>query len=220
MDRHRHHLEIGKGARAGGRSRRRRPRRRASRRGRPAARCPARSTSARTAEHLGESPDCAHAVDDRIGRAQHAEQRPAATAVVGRTLDEPGDLDQLHQHAADARQRRHRPQRRERVVAGLDLDLRQRLQERRLAHVGRPHKGDLGRPFAAHRDRVAMHGAAPGRACPRSHRRATCAGPRTARCGNRAAPRAARAPPGSVPCLPCPSAGASPPGRRFDAASA
>ena len=46
------------------------------------------------------------AVDDRVGGAEHAEQRPSPAAVLGRTLDEARDLDQLDEHAADPRQRR------------------------------------------------------------------------------------------------------------------
>ncbi len=55
----------------------------------------------------------------------------------------------------------HRPERRERVVAGLDLDLGECLQERRLADVRRPDQGDLGGAFAAHRDRVTVDGVRP-----------------------------------------------------------
>ena len=104
------------------------------------------------------------AVDDRVRRAEHAEQRaPAATVLVG-ALDQARDLDQLDQHAADPRERGNRAQGRERVVAGPDLDLGQRLEDRRLADVGRADERDLGRPLAADGDRVAVHG---GRSRPR-----------------------------------------------------
>ena len=85
---------------------RRRPRRRGSRRGTPASRCRPRATSARTARSsrgVGAGPG---AVDDRVGRAEDAEQRPAAAAVLGRALDQPRDLDELDEHAADPGQRR------------------------------------------------------------------------------------------------------------------
>ena len=68
----------------------------------------------------------------------------------------PGDLDELDEDAADPGEGRHRAERRERVVAGLDLDLRQGLQERRLADVRRPDERDLGGALAAHGDRIAM----------------------------------------------------------------
>ena len=70
------------------------------------------------------------AVDDRVGRAEDTEQRPSATPVVGGALDEPRDLDKLDEDAPDPGERRDRPQRRERVVARLDLDLGKRLEDR------------------------------------------------------------------------------------------
>jgi hypothetical protein len=99
------------------------------------------------------------AVHDRVGPAQDAQERASTTPIVGRAADEPGDLDELHEHATDPGQGRHRAQRRERVVAGLDLDIGQGLEDGRLADVGRPHQRDLGSPFAPHGDRVAVHGA-------------------------------------------------------------
>ena len=99
------------------------------------------------------------AVDDRVGRPQDAEQRPAAAAVLGRAADEPGDLDELDEHAADPGQGGDGTQRRERVVAGLDLDLGERLQDRRLADVRRADERDLGRALAPNGDRIAMDGA-------------------------------------------------------------
>ena len=101
------------------------------------------------------------AVDDRVDRPQHAEQRPAAAPVVGRTADQPGDLDELDEDAADPGQRRHRPERRERVVAGLDLDLGQGLEQRRLADVRRTDERDLRRALASDRDRIAVDGVRP-----------------------------------------------------------
>src|SRR6185295_13523424 len=65
----------------------------------------------------------AGAVHDGVGGAEHAEQRPAAAAVLVGALDQPRDLDQLDQHAADPGQGRHRTERGEGVVAGPDLDL-------------------------------------------------------------------------------------------------
>ena len=159
------------------------------------------------------------AVDDRVGGAQHAEQRPAAAAVLVRALDQARDLDQLDEHAADPRQRGHRPERGERVVAGPDLDLRQRLEQRRLADVGRPDQRDLRGALAAHGDRVAVDRRRPVRVSSISAR-APCAGPRTARSGSRAAHRAARGPRGSAPAPPCRPACASRPVRTCDAASA
>ena len=97
------------------------------------------------------------AEDDRVGAAQDADQRASAAAVLARPRDQPGDLDQLDQDAVDPGQRRHRPRGRERVVAGLDLDARERLQERRLARVRRPDQRDLGRSFAANGDRVPVN---------------------------------------------------------------
>src|SRR5207244_3035972 len=43
-----------------------------------------------------------------------------------------------------------------RVVARLDLDVRERLQERRLAGVRRADERDLSRPLAPHGDRVTV----------------------------------------------------------------
>src|SRR5207249_11567783 len=60
-----------------------------------------------------------------------------------RPLDQTGDLDELKKHTANSRERGDRTCRRERVVAGLDLDIRQRLQQRRLARIGRPDERDL-----------------------------------------------------------------------------
>ena len=100
----------------------------------------------------------ARAVDDRVGRSEDAEQRPSPTPVLGRALDQPGDLHELHEHATDPGQRRDRPERRERVVARLDLDLAERLEQRRLADVRRPDERDLRRALAPDGDRVAVDG--------------------------------------------------------------
>ena len=67
---------------------------------------------------------------DAVRVSEHAEERAAAAAVVVGALDQPGYLHELHEHAPDPRQRGYRPERREGVVARLDLDLRQRLQQR------------------------------------------------------------------------------------------
>ena len=96
------------------------------------------------------------AEDDGVGAAQHAEQRAAAAPVFACACDEPRNLDQLHEHAADARQCRHRPRGRERVVARLDLNVGQRLQQRGLPRVRRADERDLGGALAPHRDRVAV----------------------------------------------------------------
>ena len=117
----------------------------------------AAATSSSTVSSSVGSPIGAHAVDDRVGRAKDTEQRPPAPAIVARAGNQARDLDELHEHAADPRQRRHRPERREGVIARLDLDLGQRLEQRRLAHVGRADERYLRRALAAHRDRVAMH---------------------------------------------------------------
>ena len=181
---------------------------------------PASATSAtRPAELVGGSA-WRGAVDDRVGRAQDAEQRPAPTTVLGGAADEPRDLHQLDEHAPDARQRRDRAQGGERVVAGLDLDLGQRLEDRRLAHVRRADQRYLRRALAPDGDRVAMDGA-------RSDARVLDLGQqRLAQVGvwpvlvvgqlrdQRPLPRE------SGPCPLCLPAVASPPGRTFDAASA
>ena len=135
------------GASRGHEARASRSRRRRPRPGRPA------SSAA--------SPSARQQYDDRVDRPEHAEERPSAAAIVGRAGDEPRDLDELDEDAADPGQRGHGAERRERVVAGLDLDLGQRLQERRLADVRRPDEGDLGRPLAPDGDGVAMDGARP-----------------------------------------------------------
>ena len=70
------------------------------------------------------------AVDDRIDRPQHAKEGPAASAILRRTADEARDLHELDEHAPDAGQGRDRPQCRERIVTGLDLDLGEGLQQR------------------------------------------------------------------------------------------
>ena len=103
----------------------------------------------------------ARAVDDPIGRAQDAEQRPTAAAILRGAFDEPRDLDELQQDAADPGQRRDRPERRERVVPGLDLDLGECLEQRGLADVGRSDERDLCGTLAADRDRVAVDGTRP-----------------------------------------------------------
>jgi hypothetical protein len=79
---------------------------------------PALSSSARTARR----PASVLAEHDRVRAAQDAEQRPPAAAIVRGALDQARDLDELHRHAADPRHCRHRPRRREGVVAGSDLD--------------------------------------------------------------------------------------------------
>ena len=80
----------------------------------------------------------------------------APPPTLGRSPDQAWDLDELHEHAADACQCRHRPRRCEGVVACLDLDVGERLQERGLARIRRADERDLCRAFAPHRDRVAM----------------------------------------------------------------
>ena len=99
---------------------------------------------------------CGMAIDDGICVAEHAEQRPPAAATLGCALEQTRDLDELDANTADGRDRGDRARRRERVVAGLDLDLRQRLQKRRLARVGCADQRDLRGTLAAHCDRVAM----------------------------------------------------------------
>ncbi len=101
------------------------------------------------------------AVHDRVGGPEHPEQRPSPATVVRRALDQPGDLDELDENPADPGQGRGRTERRERVVTGLDLDLRQGLEQGRLADVRRADEGDLGRTFPPDGDRVAVHGARP-----------------------------------------------------------
>ena len=98
------------------------------------------------------------AVDDPVCRPQHAEEGAAAAAVIGRALDQARDLDELDEDAADPGQGRHGTKRGERIVAGLDLDLGECLQERRFADVRRSDERDLGRAFASDRDRVAVNG--------------------------------------------------------------
>ena len=138
-----------------GRSPRPAPRRRASRRGTPASRCP-RARPPRDGAQLGGIGVRPGAVDDRVGRAEDAQQRAATAPVLRGARDEPGDLYELDEHAADPGQRRHRPERRERVVARLDLDLREGLEQRRLADVRRPHQRDLRGTLAPDRDRIAV----------------------------------------------------------------
>jgi len=96
------------------------------------------------------------APEDRIGVAKDTEQRATAAAIAGGALDQARDLDQLDEHAAEAGRRRDRPRRRERVVAGADLDCRQRLQKRRLSRVRRPGERDLGGALAPHGERVTV----------------------------------------------------------------
>src|SRR5512133_4104207 len=67
--------------------------------------------------------------EDRVRVAEHAEQRTAAAAVLRGSLDQAGDLDELDEHAAQARRRRDRTCRGERIVGGADLDRRERLQK-------------------------------------------------------------------------------------------
>ena len=102
------------------------------------------------------SPSHGRSRRSRPRTAEDAEQRPTAAAVLVRALDQPRDLHELDEHAADPGERGHRAERRERVVARPDLDLRERLEQRRLAHVGRSDEGDLRGALAAHGDRIAM----------------------------------------------------------------
>ena len=67
---------------------------------------PASATSSMTGAELGRIGVGAGAVDDRVGRAQDAEQRPSPAPVLGRALDQPGDLHELDEHATDPGQRR------------------------------------------------------------------------------------------------------------------
>ena len=181
---------------------------------------PAAATSARTTSSADAALVGRPAEDDRVRVAEDAEQRPAAATVLVGALDQPRDLDELHEHAADPRQRGHGAQRREGVVARLDLDVRERLQERRLAGVRRPRRArPAPRPRAAP---GASRGGRPSRACvcARARPRATCAGRRTGRSGSRAAPRAGHGSSRPAPSPPCRRGGASPPVRTCDAASA
>jgi hypothetical protein len=69
------------------------------------------------------------AVEDRVGTTQHAEQRSPPASILAGAGDKSRDLHQLDQHATDARQDGDRPQRRERVVADLDLRLGEGLEQ-------------------------------------------------------------------------------------------
>ncbi len=96
------------------------------------------------------------AVHDGVGEAQDAQERPSAATVVGRALDQARDLDELDEDAADPSEGRNRAEGRERIVAGLDLDLRQGLEQGGLAHVRRPDEGNLRCALAPDCDRVTM----------------------------------------------------------------
>ena len=76
------------------------------------------------------------AENDPVRAAQDAEQRAPAAPVLGGPFDQTRDLDELEEHAANPCERWDGPRRRERVVAGFDLDVRERLEQRRLARVG------------------------------------------------------------------------------------
>ena len=210
----------GKAAASRGERRGDRPRRRASTARNAGLSMPAAATSARDDRELGRIGARAGAVDDRVGRAQDAEQRPAAAAVLGRALDQPRDLDELDEDAADPGQRRDRAQRRERVVAGLDLDLGQGLEERRLADVRRADQRDLGGALAADGDRVAVDGArADARVLDLGEQRLAQVRVRPVLVvGQLGEQRADLADPLLDPL--CRPADASPPGRTSDAASA
>src|SRR5262249_8867560 len=86
----------------------------------------------------------------------NAEQRLAAAAILGGTRDQAGDLDQLHAAVVDVGDRGRRPRGRERVVAGFDLDARQRLQKRRLAGVRRADERHLRDTVGADGERVVV----------------------------------------------------------------
>jgi hypothetical protein len=113
-------------------------------------------TSARTTSNSAGSADALQQYTIASALRRNAEQCAAAATVLGCALDQAGDLDELHEHAADPRQGGDRAQGGERVVAGLDLDLGQRLQQRRLADIRRSDEADLGRPLAADGDRIAV----------------------------------------------------------------
>src|SRR5439155_1429325 len=93
------------------------------------------------------------------------EQCATSATSLARAADQSRNLDELDEHTADARQRRDRPRGRERVGPGLDLDARERLQERRLAGVRRAGERNLGRALTAHSDRVTMDDTRPGAGC-------------------------------------------------------
>ena len=105
------------------------------------------------------------------GRRRWRRRCGARPAALGRRrgLGAPGS-DRGSRRAARAPRRsgsgRHGPERRERVVARLDLDLRQRLQQRGLAGVGWPTRA-ICAALASHLDRVAVMDASSARACPR-----------------------------------------------------
>ena len=86
------------------------------------------------------------AVDDGVRGTEDAEERAATAAVVGRPADEPGDLDELDEDATDARQGGHGTERREGVVAGLDLDVGQACRTEDLPTFGGPTRAICAAP--------------------------------------------------------------------------
>ena len=70
---------------------------------------PAAATSLQDGAQLGRVAARCLAEDDRVGVAQHAEERLSTSTTIRRAFDQTRDLDELHEHAADARQRRDRP---------------------------------------------------------------------------------------------------------------
>src|SRR5207245_2380357 len=97
-------------------------------------------------------------VDDRRRRTKRKRLRLVVAGTSQEHADQPGAVpDRLPEHVADACERWDGPRRRERVVAGFDLDVRERLEQRRLARVGRSDERDLRSAFTLDRDRVAVH---------------------------------------------------------------
>ncbi len=93
---------------------------------------------------------------DRVRVPEDAEQCAPSAPVLVRAFDQAGDLDELNEDAADAGEGGNGSRRREGVVARLDLDRRQRLEQRRLPRVRRADQRDLRCALAPDGDRVAV----------------------------------------------------------------
>ena len=180
---------------------------------------PAAATSARTTSSPRGGRSARPQYDDGVGVAEHAEERHGHRRGPRARPRSARDLHELDEHAADPRERRDRAQRRERVVAGLDLDVRERLQERRLARVRRADERDLRAPSRRTCERVAVDHLRADRVR-RARPRATCAGRRRARCGTRQLREERADRRDALAALPSRRGGASPPRQTCDAASA
>ncbi len=92
-----------------------------------------------------------------VRATQHSEQRTSTPTVLACPLDQTRYLHKLHEHTTDTRQRGHRSERGKGIVADLDLNVGERVQQAGLPSVRRPDQRDLGSALSPHAYRVVMY---------------------------------------------------------------